>query len=80
MLGILSGDAIHRILRYLVSDYWKHYTGWPDLLLHRPDDYFFAEIKSSKDKLRLDQKGWIQGNTKELMLPFKLVKIHRMNS
>jgi len=80
VLAILPGDAIHRILRYLVSDYWKHYTGWPDLLLHKPGDYFFAEVKSSKDKLRLDQKGWVQGNTKELMLPFKLVKIHRMNS
>ncbi len=79
VLSILPGDVIHRILRYLVSDYWKRYTGWPDLLLYNFDDYFFAEVKSSKDKLRQDQKSWIQGNTGELFLPFRLVKIHRMS-
>jgi hypothetical protein len=77
LVSILPVDAIHRILSYLVTDYWRRYTGWPDLLIYKPNDYLFVEVKSSKDKLREDQKSWIRGNRTELHLPFKLVKIHR---
>jgi hypothetical protein len=60
-----------------VVDYWRRYTGWPDLVVYRPNEYYFVEVKSSKDKLREDQKSWILGNNTELHLPFKLVKIHK---
>jgi hypothetical protein len=53
------------------------FCGWPDLLAYKGDEYFFAEIKSSGDKLSEDQKDWIRGNYEILGLPFKLVKIHR---
>ena len=75
IISILPIDTTFRILRYLVADYWGRYTGWPDLLVHRGNEFFFAEVKSSKDKLREDQKNWIRGNSAELHLPFKLVKI-----
>jgi hypothetical protein len=65
------------VLRYLVGDYWNRYLGWPDLLAHKGSEYFFVEVKSSKDRLSENQKSWIQGNWAELKLPFKLVKIHR---
>ncbi len=77
IVSLLPISATLAILRYLTNDYWHHYLGWPDLLVYRPDDYFFVEVKSSKDKLREDQKTWIQGNHSELHLPFKLLKIHR---
>lgn len=77
VISILPVDATFRVLRYLVADYWGRYTGWPDLLAHNDDEFFFAEVKSSKDKLREDQKSWIRGNSAELHLPFKLVKIHK---
>ena len=78
--SVLPACVIHRILRYLVGDYWRRYTGWPDLLAHKPGEYFFAEVKSSRDKLREDQKNWIRANANELHLPFKLVKIHKQSS
>jgi len=77
LVSLLPIDAIHRILRYLMVDYWGRYTGWPDLVIYKPNEYCFVEVKSSKDRLREDQKNWIRGNNAELHLPFKLVKIHK---
>jgi hypothetical protein len=77
VIFILPPETTIRILRYLLGDYWRRYCGWPDLLIFRQDEFFFAEVKSSKDKLSEDQKNWINGNNVELHLPFKLVKIHK---
>jgi hypothetical protein len=77
VVELLSMDDILRILRYLVTDYWGRYVGWPDLIVYNQDGFFFAEVKSSRDRLREDQKSWIHGNSSELHLPFKLIKIHR---
>ena len=74
---VLPYDVLIRVLRYLINEYWNRYLGWPDLLVHRPGEYFLAEVKSSGDKLSEDQKHWIESNHRELHLPFKLVKIHR---
>ncbi|UUO05325.1 VRR-NUC domain-containing protein [Blastopirellula sp. J2-11] len=78
LIRILPGEVLIAILRYLVDSYWERYLGWPDLLIFRDDDYFFAEVKSSKDKLSIEQKRWISDNHKALKLPFKLVKIHKL--
>lgn len=80
LIQILSVDEIYRVLNYLVADYWRRYTGWPDLLVYKSDEYFFVEVKSSRDKLREDQKKWIYANTLELHIPFKLVKIHKQSA
>jgi hypothetical protein len=80
VLDALSPDVIILILRFLVGDYWGRYLGWPDLLCHEEGSYFFAEVKSSKDKLSQQQKRWITLNAGNLGLPFKLVKIHRATS
>ena len=77
IVEVLTPEAVLRILRYLVGNYWGRYLGWPDLLVYKEDDFFFAEIKSSKDKLSAAQKRYLVGNSSELDLPFKLVKIHR---
>jgi hypothetical protein len=77
IINILPPDVIRRILEYLIEDYWKKYTGWPDLLVYRDSEFFFVEVKSSGDSLREDQKSWIYGNTAELHLPFYLLKIHK---
>lgn len=80
IVSILPVEVIHRILRYLIRDYWRSFTGWPDLLVYKSSGFIFVEVKSSKDKLSEDQKDWIEGNSSELHLPFELVKIHRINS
>lgn len=78
VLEVLPPAIVLRILRYLVGDYWGRYIGWPDLLVFREQEYFFAEVKASKDKLSSDQKRWISDNSSILELPFRLVKIHRL--
>jgi len=77
IVSILSKDTLIKILKYLITDYWKRYTGWPDLIVYNKQELFMVEVKSSKDKLREDQKNWIYGNSKELHLPFKLAEIHK---
>lgn len=80
IITVLPVDVVQRILRYLVMHYWGRYLGWPDLLIHKEGKFLFTEIKSSKDKLSEEQKNWIRGNSSELNLPFKIVKIHRRSS
>ncbi len=77
LLSILPPKTICEILRYLVGDYWHRHCGWPDLIVYRNLEYFFAEVKGSGDKLSEDQKYWIRGNYEALHLPFKLVRIHK---
>lgn len=77
IVAVLPGDVTHRILRYLVESYWKRYVGWPDLVIHRGEEYCFVEVKSSRDKLNETQKRWINDNTRFMQLPFKLAKVHR---
>lgn len=78
LIEILPPDRIVAVLRYLVSDYWGRYLGWPDLLLHRAEEYRFVEVKSSADRLSDEQKSWIAGNHDSLHLPFAIAKIHKM--
>lgn len=70
-------EVLHRILKYLVGDYWGRYTGWPDLFVYSGKEFFFVEVKSSRDRLRENQKNWIYGNSSKLNLPFYLMKIHK---
>ncbi len=78
LLSILPGDAVVTILAYLSKNYWHRYCGWPDLVFYRGDEFFFCEVKFSGDSLKEEQKEWIRGNSSELRLPYKLVKVHRM--
>lgn len=77
MLDILPVEAIRRILRYLVENYWERYLGWPDLLISRESEIRFVEVKSSKDKLSEDQQRWIQDNGNILGFDFSIAKVHR---
>lgn len=77
LTSILVPEVLIRILRYLIDSYWERYLGWPDLLVYRENEFFFAEVKSSNDKLSNDQKRWICDNHSIMKLPFKLVKLHK---
>jgi len=79
LVQILPSSVILKVLCYLVEDYWGRYLGWPDLLLHRHDEFLLVEVKSSGDKLSQDQRHWIAANHDQLQLPFKVAKIHRAN-
>lgn len=78
MLEILPPADVLSILRYLVANYWHHYLGWPDLIVYRGDEFFLAEVKASGDKLSDEQKVWIANNRTTLKLPFRLIKVHKI--
>jgi hypothetical protein len=82
LIEVLGPKRIKLIMRYLADDYWGRYLGWPDLVSWResssgPQDVEFIEVKSSKDNLSDDQRSWIEGNHKNLHLPFRIAKVHR---
>jgi hypothetical protein len=75
LINILPAAAIIEILRYLIEDYWGRRAGWPDLLVYRDNEFFFAEVKSAGDKLGETQERWIRDNHQRLRFPFKLVEV-----
>jgi hypothetical protein len=77
LIQILPFEVVRRVLRYLIDSYWERYLGWPDLLVHKEGEYFFAEVKSANDKLSANQKCWMLGNRDFLQLPVKMVKVLR---
>jgi hypothetical protein len=77
LIELIPPVVLKTVLSYLVLNYWVHYSGWPDLLVYRADQWFSAEIKSRRDRLNENQKRWIEDNHRYLRLPFKLVQVHR---
>lgn len=77
LIEILPPETIDAILRYLITDYWGRYVGWPDLLLYRDNEFMLVEVKSSSDRLSAEQMQWIAGNHYTLKLPFRIAKLHR---
>ena len=78
LIELIPPTVLKTVLGYLVLHYWAHRSGWPDLLVYRPHQWFLAEIKSWRDKLNENQKRWIEDNHRYLHLPFKLVQVHRL--
>jgi hypothetical protein len=68
----------NHMLRYLVEDYWGRRSGWPDLIVFRENEFFFAEVKSATDKLGRSQQRWLRDNRERLHFPFKLVEVRKM--
>src|SRR6266511_4147814 len=77
LIELIPPVILKTVLGYLVLNYWGHYSGWPDLLVYRTNQWFLAEVKSWRDKLNENQKRWIEDNHRYLHLPFKLVQVAR---
>jgi hypothetical protein len=80
LIKILPSASIVEMLRYLVEDYWGRRSGWPDLIIFRDDEFFFAEVKSATDKLGKSQQRWLRDNRERLHFPFKLIEFVKWNS
>jgi hypothetical protein len=78
LIEILPSASIIEMLRYLVEDYWGRRSGWPDLIIFRDNEFFFAEVKSATDKLGASQQRWLRDNRERLHFPFKLIEVRKM--
>jgi hypothetical protein len=78
LIEILPPGSIINSLRYLIEDYWGRRAGWPDLIIFREKEFFFAEVKSATDKLGKSQQRWLRDNRERLHFPFKLVEVQRV--
>ena len=43
LIEIIPPLMLKNLLRYLVQNYWGRYSGWPDLLLYRGNQWFLAK-------------------------------------
>jgi VRR-NUC domain len=77
LIDILASVALVEMLQYLIEDFWGRRAGWPDLLVYRDNEFFFAEVKFLDDKLGKSQERWIRGDRERLRFPFKLVEVLR---
>ena len=77
LIEILPPASIVEMLRYLVEDYWGRRSGWPDLMIFRDHEFFFAEVKSATDKLGNSQQRWLRDNRERLHFPFKLIEVRK---
>lgn len=79
IIDILSESDIKSILHYLSRNYWANYCGWPDLLVFNNSGFLFVEVKSSNDKLSVDQKNWLLGNNKYMSFESKIFKVAKQD-
>lgn len=80
VMKVLGLENLKKVLLYLVRNYWENFCGWPDLLVVKNDEFFFCEVKSSKDKLSENQKNWLLGNHEFMNFPAKILKITKERS
>jgi hypothetical protein len=66
------------MLRYLVEDYCGRRSGWPDLIIFRDNEFFFAELKSATDKPGTSQQRWLRDNRERLHFPFKSIEVRKI--
>jgi hypothetical protein len=75
LIELLPAPTVIEVLRYLTEHYWKHYAGWPDLLVYREKEFMLVEVKSAADQLGANQQRWIRDNHQRLHLPFRLIEV-----
>jgi hypothetical protein len=78
LIEILPSASIIEMLRYLVEDHWARRSGWPDLIIFRDKEFFFAEAKSATDELGTSQQRWLRDNRERLHFPFTVVEVRKM--
>ena len=71
----LEHQRAKRVLYYLAENFWRHASGWPDLLAWRGNSLQFFEVKSPNDRLSEDQIRWLTANEDRLGLDVSLVEV-----
>lgn len=78
-LSSIPKEVILKMLKWAIGDFWDRRPGWPDLLLFRPGEYRFSEVKSPNDKLSLEQMRWFEWALldREEAIPCEICRIVR---
>ncbi|MDG5816260.1 VRR-NUC domain-containing protein [Chitinispirillales bacterium ANBcel5] len=75
-LAYINKTTVLGICQRLIADFAYNRAGLPDLIVFRQGEFFFAEVKSSKDKLSEKQKQWHDFLSTELNQKVELVLIN----
>ena len=60
VLKILPKETIISCIDWVIRDFWKRQSGWPDLFIFTKNDQCFVEVKSPHDELSLEQMNWFE--------------------
>jgi len=73
-------QLILKCIRWGFQYFWGHRCGWPDLFVFSDKSFLFVEVKSHRDKLRLDQMEWFRWAVKEVNMPCEIVRVKGENA
>lgn len=82
-LGLLAIKAMPRSMlldcvQFGFESFWARRAGWPDLFAARlaSNEFLFAEVKGSTDKLSLQQMDWFKWAIQKAKLPCEIVRVN----
>jgi hypothetical protein len=74
---LIGKERFRRILEIQYGgEQLRYVAGWPDLVLIRPDQFVFVEVKSITDKLHWSQIRLFKEVSEKLALPWNVAIVH----
>jgi hypothetical protein len=77
-IQILPGHVVAASVTWAIQHFWNRQPGWPDLLIARPNEYRFSEVKTPHDKLSQDQMNWLEWAVTVEDIPCELVRVQKL--
>jgi hypothetical protein len=74
VLQVVETTALQQVLQMMWSRLSTHAKGFPDLFIHRGNEYAFVEVKSPNDHLSAIQHFW-HDSFAELGIPVSLIRV-----
>jgi hypothetical protein len=77
-LHVIPSEMVVRCVEWAIKDFWDRRPGWPDLFVYKDSEYLFAEVKSPKDELSIEQMNWFRWAIEDSHLPCEICRIRKV--
>jgi len=77
-LKVIPKEIIVDFIEWTIKHFWNRQPGWPDLLIIKPNQYRFVEVKSPHDKLSLDQMQWFKWAIEKEKIPCEICRVKKL--
>jgi hypothetical protein len=78
-VDVMEKDKLLKIIERLFKNFSYNRSGLPDLFVYSKDKYFFAEVKSEKDKISVKQTEWHSFLSDELGIDVEIFSVNKNN-
>ena len=76
-VDVMEKDKLLSIIKRLLKNFSYNRSGLPDLFVYSKDKYFFAEVKSEKDKISTKQIEWHSFLSDELNIDVEIFLVNK---